>query len=197
MPGPALRPQTPAWRGTSRRLLGFGEARGGATAVEFAMVGIPFLAMIFGLIELGMIFLISSSLENATNNVARTIRTGQLQNGGAASATTFKTAICNGMSWMTTQCQSSLQVDVEPFANFQGTNNQGAPITNGQFNTANLKFSCGAPGSIVLVRAFYTWTLIAPGFDAALQRLSSGATVITAAAAFRNEPYTPGGAPAC
>jgi len=191
------RPASRLGRALAARMRGFGGDSRGVTALEFALVGVPFFAMILGLLELGIIFLISTSLDNATGDAARTIRTGQLQGGGTASAAGFQKAICSQMGWMSGQCASSLQVDVEPYANFQGTNGQGAPIANGQLNNAGMKFTCGSPGSIVLVRAYFSWPLIAPGFDGALQKLSNGSTVITASAVFRNEPYTPGGTPAC
>ena len=60
----------------------FARADRGATAVEFAMIALPFLALIFSVFELGMIFIGSSAVEAATVSAARQIRTGQLQTTG-------------------------------------------------------------------------------------------------------------------
>jgi hypothetical protein len=49
-------------------------------------------------------------------------------------------------------------------------------------------FQMGGAGDIVLVRAYYPWTLIAPSLDGAIQSLSNGTKLISAATTFRNEP---------
>ncbi len=56
-----------------------------------ALIATPFFLLLFGIVELGMIFLVASSLENATAEAARTIRTGEMQTAGGATASTFKT----------------------------------------------------------------------------------------------------------
>ena len=63
---------------------GFALGSRGAAAVEFALVSIPFLALTFGIIEIGLIYFVSTTLENATLQAAREIRTGQLQQAGGA-----------------------------------------------------------------------------------------------------------------
>ncbi|MDR3508818.1 MAG: pilus assembly protein [Caulobacteraceae bacterium] len=169
-----------------RRLV---KGRDGSTAVEFAMVALPFLALICGIIELGFVFLVSTTLETATTDTARQIRTGEMQTAGGATAATFKQSVCNGMSWLgVAQCMSNLQVDVRTFAQFQNTA-VPAPIVNGQLNTQSLLFQMGGPGDIVLVRVYYPWTLMTPNLDGAVQNLSGGQHLISAAATFRNEPY--------
>jgi len=171
-----------------RRALRFLRATEGATAVEMALIAMPFLMLMFGVIELGLIFMMSSSLENATDEAARTIRTGQLQSGAAPTAAAFKTSICGDLGWLQSNCSSNLYVDVETFPTFAAVT---APqvVTNKVFNPAALSFSPGGPGSIVVVRAYYQWPLIVPLMSQALQQLNGGETLITSTAAFRNEPY--------
>src|SRR5580658_8987522 len=84
----------------------------GAAAVEMALIATPFLMLLFGIFEVGMIFLISTSLENGMDLAARTIRTGQLQTGGSATAAAFKTSICNSFGWFQADCVKNLYVDV-------------------------------------------------------------------------------------
>ena len=173
----------------------FAMAQGGAAAVEMALVAMPFFMLLFGIIELALIFLVSSSLENATAQAARTIRTGAFQNGGAATSSAFKTSICNAFGWMQADCTSNLFVDVRTFATFASIT-APQPIQNGAFNAAALACNPGAPGDIVVVRAYYQWPLIAPLMSQALQQLNGGKTLITSTATFRNEPYTANGGPA-
>ena len=162
---------------------------GGAAAVEMALVTMPFLMLLFGIIEIAMIFLISSSLENAMVIASRTIRTGQFQTSGTTTAAAFQTAICNNFGWMQSSCSTNLQVDVRTYSTFASITTP-QPVTNGTFNTSNLLFQTGSANDIVVVRAYYKWPLITPFFSQALQQLNGGISLLTATAAFRNEPYS-------
>ena len=62
---------------------------GGATAVEFAFVGAPFLFLLLATMETGMTFFSEYAIQSATTTASRLIRTGQAQNGGF-SASDFK-----------------------------------------------------------------------------------------------------------
>jgi Flp pilus assembly protein TadG len=166
----------------------FASGRGGSAAIEFAMVALPFLMLICGILEISMIYLVSTTLENATADVARQIRTGQLQTAGGATAATFVSSICGELSWLGSKCSSNLYVDVRTFASFSSVN-QPSPIQNGQLNQNNLTFTPGSAGDIVLVRAFYQWKLFSPLIDQMSASLNGGSTMITATAAFKNEPY--------
>jgi Flp pilus assembly protein TadG len=167
-----------------RRLLArFSRARDGATTVEFAFVAIPFLLLVFAIIELGLVFLVSVTLENAVIDTGRTIRTGEVQTSGGTAAT-FKNALCTRMSWVGSSCASALSVDVRTFSGFSTT---GAALSAAK--PASPCWDPGGPGSIVLVRAYYNWPLITPLLQTGLQT-SSGKRLITAASSFSNEPYS-------
>ena len=167
----------------------FSRGRSGSTAVEFAMLAMPFLGLLFGIIELGMIYLISTTLDNATADAARQIRTGSVQTSGSATATSFQTLVCNEMSWLGSNCAANLSVDVRTFTTFASTN-VADPISNGTFNSSSLLFQTGGPDDIVLVRTYYPWTLVVPFLDGSVARLSNNKTLIESATTFRNEPYS-------
>ena len=175
------------------RLKSFRRATRGATAIEFAIIGTPFLVLLFGVIELGMVFLVSLTLQNATDAAARKIRTGQFQNSGAVSKSDFKTQVCTYMSWLQSSCSANLTVDVQTFANFTNQSNTSA-VDPTQFNANNTCFSTGVAGDIVLVRTYYQWTIFTPLLNAALVNMGTGTgkRLISAAASFRNEPYANG-----
>ena len=175
----------------SRQTRRFARGRRGATAVEFAMIALPFFALLLGIFEVGMIFLISTTLEDATNAAARQIRTGALQTGGTTeTAQLFANQICAGrMSWLGLQCAANLEVDVRTFSQFQSVS-LPSPITNGSLQPqSQLLFQMGGPGDIVLVRTYYPWKLIAPLLDGMTAQTGGGQTLISATATFRNEPY--------
>ncbi len=171
------------------RLRRFGRARGGSASVEFAMLAIPFLTMLMAVLELGLVFMISLTLDDATVGAARAIRTGQLQNAGGASAATFKAAICGRMTWIQNNCLANLSVDVRTYTQFS-TAAPPNPITAGVFNPAVLAFQPGVAQDIVVVRSYYQWKLFTPFLNQALSKLNGGTAVITATSAFRNEPYS-------
>ncbi len=167
----------------------FTEGRRGAAAVEFALISIPFFALMFGIIEVGLIYVMAVTLEAATNDAAREIRTGQLQSQGSpATAASFKSRVCSQLGWLGSNCASNLSVQVQTFTNFQ-TITQPSPIQNGAINQSNLAFSVGGPGDIVLVQTFYQWTVLAPALDHIGTPLSGGKMLLTSTAVFRNEPY--------
>jgi Flp pilus assembly protein TadG len=182
----------PRGRGRLRRLLiRFADGRGGASAVEFAIIALPFLMLVFGIMEISMIYLVSTTLDNATVDVARQIRTGAFQNGATANQTEayFQSEICNELSWLGSNCSSNLYIDVRTFSSFN-TMTQPSPIQSGKVTQANLQFSPGNAGDIVMVRAFYQWTLIAPALDGMVATMNGGSTLLTATSTFKNEPYS-------
>jgi Flp pilus assembly protein TadG len=164
------------------------QAEGGAAAVEFAIVALPFLFIIFSIFELALILLIYSTLENGLGDAARLIRTGTLQTGGGATATSFRNSICNNLGWLQADCQAKLQVDVRTMSQFTNPS-QPDPYSTGTFDSTKVQFSPGAQGSIVLVRAWYPWPLILPSMNAALSRSNNGIALIQATTTFKNEPY--------
>ena len=71
----------------------------GATAVEFAIVSVPFLGLLFAIFETALVFFTAQSVEAATSEAARRIMTGQAQgNSAVTSATQFRDTYTNGQS---------------------------------------------------------------------------------------------------
>jgi Flp pilus assembly protein TadG len=165
------------------------QQRDGSAAVEFALIALPFLALVMGILEIGMYYVVSTTLENATEDAARQIRTGQFQNGSTVTAAGFVTQICSELTWLSSSCPSNLFVDVRTYTSYTAIA-EPTPISNRQITQASLTFSPGAAGSIVMVRAFYQWQLFTPGLDMMVATLNGGSTLITATSAFKNEPYS-------
>lgn len=166
----------------------FAAARRGATAVEFALIAAPFLALMFGVLELGLVFMVSTTLDNATEAAARKIRTGEFQTAGSGSASTFKTAICDNMSWLGSSCATNLNVDVRTFTAFANVS-LSDPVTDGAFDSSKTTFVPGDGEDIVVVRAYYEWNLITPMLNSGLANLGGTKRLIYSTVTFRNEPY--------
>lgn len=174
-----------------RSLIGrFVRARRGSTAVEFAMIAFPLMLLLFGVLELAMVFMASATLEDATEGASRRIRTGEFQQGGASSKSDFVTSVCSGMSWLSAGCSSTLHVDVQTFASYADAANAKDDAFKLNPNTATC-FSPGNPRDIVMVRTFMEWKLFTPLLSGALANMggSSGKRLLISTTAFRNEPF--------
>lgn len=162
--------------------------RDGASAVEFAMVAFPFFFMMFAIIEIGMIFVTDAILENANLETGRLVRTGQAA-GQQLTAPQFKAHLCSRMSIFASQCDTRATVDVRPIPQFRNQKPPD-PLANGvSFNTSELIYDTGAPGSLMLIRVWYRQPLFTPFLAQALSRLGDGNTIMMSTTTFRNEPY--------
>lgn len=174
----------PLWK---RRYQAFLDAREGATALEFAMIALPFFILIFGLIEIGLIFIISMTLDWGVGEAARKIRTGQMQSASADLAE-FKKTVCDNLFDLI-DCDDKLRLDVRTFSNFTDVSNPLPIDEDGNVTEDTLQFSMGGADEIVMVRAYYEWSLITPVMSASLQNLSGNKRLLVSTAVFRNEPF--------
>lgn len=169
-------------RGFARRLL---RASEGSAAVEFGMVGLPFVLMVFAILEIGIVFVTDSILENATIETGRLVRTGRAS-AQTMTAATFKTSLCGRMSIFSADCATRATVDVRVIPQFATT--PPDPMAGGTFNNGVLTYSNGVPGDLILVRVWYRQPLVTTFLAQGLSRMNDGAAMLTATTAFRNEP---------
>jgi Flp pilus assembly protein TadG len=162
----------------------FVRQRDGAAAVEFGLVAAPFLGLVFAIIETSLVFFAGQTLETAVSDSSRLIMTGQAQN-QSFDATAFKNAVCSKIYGLF-NCQGGLIVDVQKFSSFSTMTNPSPVDANGNFSlTPN--YNPGGPGDIVLVRLFYQWPVYVSILG--LSNVNGGYRLLSATAAFRNEPY--------
>lgn len=164
---------------------GLSHAREGSAAVEFAMVALPFCLMMFAILELGLVFVTDSVLENATIEQGRLIRTGQAGD-AAMTPAQFKAGVCSRMSIFAADCPTRLTIDVRVIPNFGSPPDD--PMKNGTFNESGLTYTNGQPGNLMVVRAWYKLPLLTTFMAQGLSRLNDGTVRMTATTAFRNEP---------
>jgi Flp pilus assembly protein TadG len=164
----------------------FKKAKEGAAALEFALVAMPFFLLLYAIIDISLIFFASTTLENGIVAAARQIRTGQAQSMGMTEAQ-FRTLVCNEISMML-GCDARLGLDVRKFNGFSNVNLPAALDANGNL-TGNLSFDPGAPGDVIVVRAFYTWPVMTPTAGLQFVNMAGGHRLLEASIAFRNEPF--------
>jgi Flp pilus assembly protein TadG len=171
---------------SSRKLLRrFRRSRRGSVAVEFALVAPVFFALLFAIIETAIVFFADQVLESITQNSARMILTGQAQTASYTQAQ-FKTYVCGQIPALF-DC-NSVYVDVESYPAFTNVNINSQIDGTGNF-VNNMQYNPGGPGDIVVVRLFYQWQLYVTGLGYNISNLAGSKRLLTATAAFRNEPY--------
>ena len=165
----------------------FNADRKAAAAVEFALIAAPLVFMICACLELGMIILVSVTLDNATDLASRGIRTGTTTN-STTSLAQFKQSICDNMGWLASSCPSSLSLDVQTYSSFANVPLTD-PVVSGQLQTGSLSYNLGAGSQIQMVRAYYDWPLFTPILSGGLSTLSNGDALLSSKVVFRNEPF--------
>ena len=169
----------------------------GATSVEFAIVAMPFVLLLFGIMSVCLFYFADFSTENATWQAARAMRTGQLQQsqGAYAGAVTnadrkriFKKAFCDRVP-IFPDCNSKVVVIVQSSTGFGGITQPNCASNGVLINDSSAAFNTGAATSVVLVTVCYPWEFGGklPMFN--LGNLQGGALLMQASAAFRTEPY--------
>jgi Flp pilus assembly protein TadG len=163
----------------------FRRNRRGSAAVEFALVAPMFFAVLFAIIELALVFFASQILETVTQDTSRLIMTGQAQDAGY-SQTLFKDKVCARLTVMF-DCANGVSIDVQSYKEFSAVDIKD-PIEDKKFVPPN-NYLPGGPGDIVVVRLFYKWPLFVTGLGFNVANIGSNQRLLTATAAFQNEPY--------
>jgi len=131
-------------------------------------------------------FFANQILETAVQDSARLILTGQAKNGNYSQGS-FKTDICNRIPAIL-DCTNGVYVDVQKYSSFNAVQINSQIDANKNF-VNNMQYNIGVAGDIVVVRAFYQWPLFVTGLGWNVSNLSGSKRLLTATAAFRNEPF--------
>jgi Flp pilus assembly protein TadG len=166
------------------------DGENGSAAIEFAMIAPVFFLFLFGIIETGVIFFGSAMLQNATDDTARQIRTGQLT--GTLTSAQLVEQVCSEVTGMISNstCKSNLQIDLRAFTSFSGSSYPSVTKSDGTIDPAKLKVEKAADCSVVLFRSFYPWKIMTPLMSTLLENTTTGFYMLSSSAAFRTEPYT-------
>jgi len=190
-----------AERASLRLAKRFQKEEDGATAVEFAFVALPFFALLFGIMELAIVFFINSALTHATAEAGRIIRVGNFQACGGADE--FKALVCENMTGLG-NCWKNVRIDVVEGDSFKTIVMPAIPPVQPRDDTQsgddavpqtpNGVYNANAAGDTMVIRSVLHYRLALPPL---LTRLDnppgSGARTMIATTAFRNEPFPANG----
>ncbi|TGT43195.1 TadE/TadG family type IV pilus assembly protein, partial [Mesorhizobium sp. M8A.F.Ca.ET.167.01.1.1] len=92
--------------------------RRGSTALEFALLALPFALLVFAILESCISFAGQEVMANATDDIARQLRTGQLRPADVA-GTKLTTLICAKLAIIVSDdCANQLLVDLREYPTF-------------------------------------------------------------------------------
>lgn len=182
--------------------------RSGATAIEFGILALPFLLVVFATFETFVAFTAEQVVANATDTFSRQLRTGQITFGlGKATDMTeveFREAFCSEIALLI-QCSASeaatpakLYIDlhqVDTFGDIVTSIPRIGSESTSDLDTSAFSFSPGGAGEINSFRVYYRWSVMTDIVRPLISNLTpDGETtpsefLIVATSAFRNEDY--------
>jgi Flp pilus assembly protein TadG len=191
------------WPAVTQRLAGgatrlsfpraFLRCRKGATAVEFALVAAPFLALLVAILQSALVFFASRVLDEVTEEASRYIMTGQAQQGGVSQAG-FKTYVCTGSNTSALVSAlftcSNIMINVQNYSDFASASTTSPTLTFNNGNVSNTwSYNTGNPGDIIVVQVMYQWPVVLGPLSMNLSNLSNGNRLLVSTAVFKSEPY--------
>lgn len=137
--------------------------RDGATAIEFALLALPFFIIVFASLETFVAFSAEQIFANANETMARKIRTGQITS--ATSKEDYRKAFCEEIKILMPCSATEAAKEEKLFVHVEKVDTYSAitpaiAIVDGNLNTASFKFTPGGKKSINIVRAYYRWDII-------------------------------------
>ncbi|MBN9548698.1 MAG: pilus assembly protein [Alphaproteobacteria bacterium] len=173
---------------------GFFSDRRGSTAMEFAMLAIPFALLVFAILESCISFAGQEVMANITDDVARQLRTGQLQKSNVTESS-IKQLICGRLEIMVAKNCPGLLVDLREYPSFADAATASFKIVDGDIvlmqgtNSMNFTVSPGLAESINMLRVFYKWPVMTDFLAKSMANLKDGNTLHFASVTWQNEPF--------
>jgi len=196
-----------------RKILGILRDSGGATAIEFAFVCVPFFLLFLGTIEFGLYMFTRVTLEAATEQGARTAAIGGIAPGCSDRVCTVTQAIQNATRNLihgdqvviqaspisstgggTTPPDICLPLPSDPPGTAPTTGKNCDPPHSyidvngdGKYNGYDGTQDLGTSGQLIEVRVSLPWTVSTPFLGSLFGK--AGVTLIDASTVIRNEPF--------
>ncbi|WP_209010858.1 TadE/TadG family type IV pilus assembly protein [Labrenzia sp. PHM005] len=170
-----------------RRLRSFARDKDGVTAIEFAFVALPFFTVVFGILELGLAFLVNRMVDNAVIEASRLIRTGQATS-SSFSANDFADQVCNALPGFL--CQSDrIRVNVSKANDFTNITSLDSLYDSEGNIVDDNAYASSNESEIVVVNVVYRWPMFSSFMN--LSALDHGSERhLSSTMVFRNEPWS-------
>lgn len=161
----------------------------GAVAIEFVVLAIPFALLVFAILESCISFAAQQVLSNATDDIARQLRTGQIK-AGAVTEQSLKTMICDRLEIIVADGCPGLEVDLRRFNTFADAAAVRIKLTSDRdIDTSGFGVSPGPSMTKNMLRVFYRWPVMTDFMRKSMSNLKDGKTLHFATATWQNEPF--------
>lgn len=170
----------------------FAADRRGAAAVEFAILAVPFLAILCVIVESAMMTFAQQTLDVSLGRATRALRTGAFQDAadGSDPADRLRRLMCGG-AVVFFRC-SALQFDLTRATSFS-TVQVAIPYDNHNKTWASgfgTQFQCPQGDDVVALRAAVPVLRLFSFMDFTRQSMGANLQLLVATAIFRAEPYS-------
>lgn len=167
--------------------------RRGSTALEFAMLAIPFALLVFAILESCISFAGQEVMANITDDVARQLRTGKLRPADV-SGTKLRDMICAKLEIMVAKDCPGLLVDLREYPTFADAAKAGFKIQDRDIvltgtDPVTFTVSPGLAESRNMLRVFYKWPVMTDFMAKSMANLKDGNTLHFASVTWQNEPF--------
>lgn len=164
----------------------FGRERKGSTAIEFAILAMPFFALMFAILETSLSFATQQLISNATDRISREVRTGRLKVADLNNSK-LKQLVCDSIALMAPPNCAGLEVDLNNYTNFADVPTSVPRSGGGAIDASGFTINPGGPGTINHLRVFYPFPVLTDFMRA--YGNADGKTLLLATATWRNEPF--------
>lgn len=180
---------TAAAPGPSRSRTRFLGDRKGAVSIEFAMLAIPFTMLVMAILESCISFAAQQIMANATDDLARQLRTGQLK-AAAATQTEVYDRICDKLSIIVPNDCPGLYIDLKSYATFSAAAAVKIKLTaDRDLDTTGFAVAPGPSESKNMLRVFYKWPVMLDLMRKTMSNLKDDKTLLFSTVTWQNEPF--------
>ncbi|MFK0683937.1 TadE/TadG family type IV pilus assembly protein [Ochrobactrum sp. BD67] len=172
----------------------FARAQDGVTVVEFSLLIVPFLLIVFATIEVGVSFAARQVISNATESVARKLQTagkiGEVQIKDAPiSEEALRTELCQQMQFMVAAGCPNLSFNLGTYDGFDKVPTDDILDDEGRLTRTGISGTSGT-STINQLNVVYAWPLLTNILYLVKSPHAAGGTMpLFATVTWQNEPF--------
>ena len=165
----------------------------GSTSIEFALVSLPFVALMLFCLQIGIVFFAEQGLQSFNEDISRNILTGTTQKKNL-NQSDFKKLVCASLPTLFS-C-SRLFVDIKATggtsdSRFSSVDTSMPTLTfDASGNVTNTwNYNLGNPSDVVVVRMIYVWPVVGVVIGPGIANTGNNNREIISTTVFKNEKY--------
>lgn len=162
----------------------------GVAAIEFAILALPFLLVLFAILESTLSFASQQLMAETVDRLSRDIRVGTLRKGTAPAAKVAITdRICNELEFFFPEDCPDLEVDLKVYTEFADIPTTLPRKVDNDVDDSSFDVIVGDANQIQMLRIFYRWKYMTHLIGDKVAELPDNKTLLYSAAAWKNEPF--------